>query len=363
MNCYSAVLERYTQGAVAVQPALCCPTAYDPALLADLPPEIIAKDYGCGDPSPYVRTGDSVLDLGSGGGKLCYMAARLAGPTGQVIGVDMNDAMLALARHYAAAMNARSGCAPVRFLKGYIHDLALDVAALDQRLAAQPIARAEELSELCDWQTRQRREAPLIADGSVDLVISNCVLNLVASADKPGLFAEIARVLKPGGRIAISDIVADTEPPAALQDDPALWSGCIAGALTEQAFLQSLAKAGLAGVEIAVWNVAPWRTLAGVEFRSVTVTASKPLNGPCVDDGHAVIYRGPFREVHDDAGHVYPRGARIAVCGRSYREILQGPLARHFICLAPAALEEAAAYCAPAVIPGGGASVERNACC
>jgi len=102
MNVESSVRERYSEGAKDRQESLCCPVDYDSGLLAMLPDEIIEKDYGCGDPSRYVHAGDVVLDLGSGGGKICYMAAQLVGKGGQVIGIDMNDDMLALARNYQA---------------------------------------------------------------------------------------------------------------------------------------------------------------------------------------------------------------------------------------------------------------------
>jgi tRNA A58 N-methylase Trm61 len=105
MNVESSVLARYSQGAQERQEALCCPVEYDRELLKLLPQEIIDKDYGCGDPSRYVRDGDTVLDLGSGGGKVCYIAAQLVGPRGRVIGIDMNDDMLSLARKYRADMS------------------------------------------------------------------------------------------------------------------------------------------------------------------------------------------------------------------------------------------------------------------
>ena len=105
----AAVLERYSEGAQERQEALCCPVDYDTSLLALLPEEVIEKDYGCGDPSRYVREGDIVLDLGSGSGKICYMAAQLLGEKGRVIGVDMNDDMLALARKYQAEMAGKLG--------------------------------------------------------------------------------------------------------------------------------------------------------------------------------------------------------------------------------------------------------------
>jgi len=151
MNVQSAVLERYSQGAKDVQPSLCCPVGYDPKLLALLPQEIVAKDYGCGDPSRYVRPGDAVLDLGSGGGKICYMAAQLVGPEGLVIGVDMNHDMLALARKYQNEMAQKLGGERVEFRKGYIQDLALDVAAMERYLAEQrrPAYVEHSLETIC----------------------------------------------------------------------------------------------------------------------------------------------------------------------------------------------------------------------
>ena len=139
MNIDNAVLERYSAGAQAREQALCCPVEYDRNLLAILPQEIVERDYGCGDPSRYVHSGDTVLDLGSGAGKICYMAAQLVGSQGRVIGIDMNDDMLALACKYQSAMAARLGGDRVRFLKGKIQDLALDIRAMQDWLAQHPV--------------------------------------------------------------------------------------------------------------------------------------------------------------------------------------------------------------------------------
>src|SRR3989338_7176898 len=134
MDVQTEVLRRYSEGAEERQAELCCPVDYDAKLLRLLPQEIVEKDYGCGDPSRYVREGDVVLDLGSGGGKVCYMTAQLVGEHGQVIGVDMNDDMLALARKYQAEMAIKLGGERVRFVKGYIQDLALDGDAMESYL-------------------------------------------------------------------------------------------------------------------------------------------------------------------------------------------------------------------------------------
>ena len=158
-----------------------------------LPQEIIERDYGCGDPSRYVRQGDVVLDLGSGGGKICYMAAQLVGEQGHVIGVDMTDDMLALARSHQKTMAAKLGSDRVTFHKGYIQDLGLSVEALEDRLKAEPVITAEQLNLLESWKKQQRQHKPMIADNSVSLVISNCVLNLVDKADRQQMISEIFR--------------------------------------------------------------------------------------------------------------------------------------------------------------------------
>lgn len=342
------VKKRYSEGAQTVQPDLCCPVDYDRELLDLLPQEIIDKDYGCGDPSRYVREGDVVLDLGSGGGKICYMAAQLVGERGRVIGVDMNDDMLALARKYQAEMADKLGGDRVLFHKGYIQDLALDVAAMEEFLKHHPVSSAAELERLQQWQAEQCRTALLIPDNSVDLVISNCVLNLVDDTQKNQLLREIHRVLKPGGRVAISDIVSDEPVPEHLKQDGELWSGCISGAFQEEAFLGAFKAAGFLAVAYDKWDASPWRVVEGIEFRSVTLTAIKGEETPCLDYGHAVIYRGPYTSVTDDENHVFPRGARMAVCERTYRFLVESDsYGGDFIGIAPAEAREPVPYCAP----------------
>lgn len=344
MNVQKTVLDRYSEGAKEVQAALCCPVDYDAGLLALLPKEIVEKDYGCGDPSRYVRAGDVVLDLGSGSGKICYMAAQLAGPTGFVIGVDMNDDMLALAGKYQAEMADKLGGQRVRFVKGHIQDLALDLRALAEYLATHPVRTPEDLNTLRAWEDTQRREHPLIADHSVDLVISNCVLNLVAESDKRQLVSEIHRVLRPGGRIAISDIVSDEVVPESLKKNSELWSGCISGAFQEQEFLEEFAAIGFQAVSYDKWDAKPWRVVDGIEFRSVTLTGVKAAVAPRTDLGHAVIYRGPFQSVTDDMGDVYPRGQRMAVCARTFEFLTTGPLRDNFIGIPPSSVRAPAPW-------------------
>lgn len=349
MNVQAEVKKRYSEGAQAVQPDLCCPVDYDRNLLKILPNEIIDKDYGCGDPSLYVKKGDVVLDLGSGGGKICYIAAQLVGATGHVIGIDMNDDMLALARKYQPEMAEKLGNNRVTFHKGYIQDLALDVEAMEAYLVDHPVHNSTDLEKLHVWKAEQRKNTPLIPDNSVDLVISNCVLNLVDDAHKEQMTKEIYRVLKPGGRIAISDIVSDDPVPEKLKQDNVLWSGCISGAFQEEAFLEAFKNVGFLAIAYDKWDATPWRVVDGIEFRSVTLVATKGAGTPCMDYGHAVIYRGPYASVTDDENHVYPRGARMAVCERTYRFITESSTyADDFIGIEPAQKQEPAPYCAPA---------------
>ena len=143
--------------------------------------------------------------------------------------------------------------------------------------------------------------------------ICNCVLNLVPDSEKPRLFREIYRVLKPGGRAAISDIVSDEDVPPDLKADATLWSGCVAGALREDRFLKAFEQAGFYGIETVHYAEKPCRTVRGIQFRSFTVRAWKGKQGPCLERRPAVVYKGPWREVRDDDGHILRRGERMAV--------------------------------------------------
>ena len=138
------VQDRYGAGAQAVEAALCCPVDYNPQYLKIIPQDVLDRDYGCGDPSRYVREGETVLDLGSGGGKICFIASQIVGPKGKVIGVDMTDEMLALARENAPIIAERVGYANVEFRRGHIEDLKLDLDALDAWLKDNPVKSARD---------------------------------------------------------------------------------------------------------------------------------------------------------------------------------------------------------------------------
>jgi arsenite methyltransferase len=330
----SSVRERYTAAAAEREAALCCPVSYDPQYLRAIPDAVIERDYGCGDPSRYVREGDVVLDLGSGGGKICFIAAQVVGPKGRVIGVDMNDEMLALARSAAPLVAERIGFANVEFHRGRIQDLELDLDRVDGWLRQHPVTDSAGLTALGDYCDGLRRE-PMIATGSVDVVVSNCVLNLVRAEDKPKLIREIYRVLRRGGRIAISDIVSDEPVPEELQRDAELWSGCISGAFHEEELLRELEAAGFYGIQISEWSQEPFRTVHGIVFRSITVTAHKGKDGPCYEANQAVIYRGPWKQVEDDDGHVLRRGERVAVCAKTFDILTRGPYGHDVLPIEP----------------------------
>lgn len=329
------VRERYAEGAGVQVPELCCPVDYDASLLKVLPEAIIERDYGCGDPSKFVRSGDVVLDLGSGGGKICYMASQLTGATGRVIGVDATDEMLELSRKWQGEMGQRIGWENTEFRRGFIQDLALDRDQLAAWVAEHPVSDLASLEALDAERARLRKEQPMIADDSVDLVLSNCVLNLVGTDEKAQMFREIHRVLRKGGRAAISDIVCDEDVPESLQNNPELWSGCISGAMREDRFLQAFADAGLYGVEIVAYQSEPWAVVEGIEFRSMTVVAHKGKEGACLEHNEAVVYKGPFSRVYDDDGHVLKRGVRTAVCHKTFGILTSGPYAEHFVPVEP----------------------------
>jgi arsenite methyltransferase len=202
---------------------------YDTDELAQLPAEAVAGSIGCANPVALAQLtkGEVVLDLGSGGGIDVLLSARRVGPTGKAYGVDMTTEMLELAR----ANQARSGVSSVEFLEGRI-------------------------------------EAVPLPDASVDVVVSNCVINL--SVDKTAVFAEAHRVLRPGGRVAVADVVADVEPDETLRADPEAWAGCIAGAVTRARYTAGLTEAGFMNVEIT--DSHPVQE----GFWSVFVRATKP---------------------------------------------------------------------------------------
>ena len=331
----AAVLQRYGAAAQEVEACLCLPVSYDKALLQVIPDEILEKDYGCGDPSRYVRPGETVLDLGAGSGKACYIISQIVGATGKVIGVDFNPPMLELARKYQKSIGEKLGYHNVEFRRGKIQDLKTNLDLIDQYLRHNPVGSFAELAGLEEFQNKIRREQPLVADESIDVIVSNCVLNLVRPEDKKFLFAEMYRVLKRGGRAVISDIVSDEPVPEHLARDPSLWSACVSGAFQEEDFLHAFEEAKFHGMQIEELRSEAYQTVEGIEFRAITVTAYKGKEGPCIERNQAVIYRGPWRRVVDDDGHTLERGARMAVCDKTFKLYSQAPYTGQFVLVPP----------------------------
>src|SRR5438874_10894798 len=324
------VRRRYAARAKQRAEELCCPIDYQSEYLKVVPQEVIEHDYGCGDPSRYLREGETVLDLSSGTGKICFIAAQIVGPGGKIIDIDMTDEMLEVARRNAPIVAERIGYANVEFRKGRIQDLALDLELLDRELKNSPITDAASFLAADQLAEELRLKHALIATESIDVIVSNCVLNLVEPKSKRQLFDEIFRVLKKDGRAVISDIVSDEEVLEDMQNDPELWSGCISGAFTEECFLAAFEKASFYGIQILKRDVDPWRTVQGIEFRSVTVEAFKGKQGECFERNQAVIYRGPFKEVVDDDNHRMERGRRYAVCDKTYNLYKKAPYREFF---------------------------------
>jgi arsenite methyltransferase len=331
----TAVRERYGAAANEVEIELCCPVDYDPQYLKILPAEIIDRDYGCGDPSAFVREGETVLDLGSGGGKICYIASQIVGKKGSVIGVDTNLEMLDLANKYRNQLGDKIGYHNTEFRYGKIQDLKLNLSLVDEYLQDNSIKTVRDFANYESFVTKSKNEKPLIADDSIDVVLSNCVLNLVKPEDKEQLFQEIFRVVKRGGRVAISDIVSDENVPQHLQDNPDLWSGCISGAYREDDFIAAFERVGFYGMEIAKRDEKPWRIVEGIEFRAITVVAYKGKQGECWEHNQAVIYKGPWKCVIDDDGHILERGTRMAVCKKTFEIYQKEPYANQIIAVNP----------------------------
>ena len=334
-NLEAAVLQRYGNAAQEVEACLCLPVNYDKTLLKVIPDEILEKDYGCGDPSRYIRPGETVLDLGSGSGKACYIIAQIVGAKGKVIGVDFNPPMLELARKYRKSIGDKLGYHNVEFRRGRIQDLKTNLELIDRYLKENPVGSVGDLAKLEAYTDKIRRDLPLIPNNSIDVIVSNCVLNLVRPEDKKELFAEMYRVLKRGGRVAVSDIVSDEAVPEHLAQDPELWSACVSGSFQEEDFLRAFEDAKFHGIQVEELRSEAYQTVEGIEFRAITVTAYKGKEGPCIERNQAVIYRGPWKQVVDDDGHTLERGTRMAVCDKTFKLYSQAPYAGQFILVPP----------------------------
>lgn len=320
--------------------ACCSADALSPelrAILRELHPEVVERFYGCGSPFPPALEGRTVLDLGCGAGRDVYLLSKLVGPTGRVIGIDMTDEQLAVARRHVGYHARRFGHAKpnVRFVQGYIEDLA----------------------------------AAGIEDSSVDLVVSNCVVNL--SPDKHRALSEVFRVLKPGGELYFSDVYADRRVPAALAQDPVLFGECLAGALYTEDFRRLMADLGcadfrvLARSPITLGNAEIEARIGMINFSSITVRAFKlALEDRCEDYGQVATYKGtidghPHAFVLDDH-HRLETGRPMLVCGNTADMLSRTWYAPHFEVRGDKARHFGLFDCGPApsvaAVPGG-------ACC
>ncbi len=288
------VSERYARAASTGE-QMCCPTGYNfDDLRSFIPDEVLKISYGCGTPAGLdtVQTGETVLDIGSGGGIDCFEAARRVGAAGRVIGIDMTDTMLEIARRHAplVAKNLRYPQSNIEFRKGMA-------------------------------------DAMPVEDASIDLIISNCVINL--APDKRKVFREMYRVLKPGGRFTISDIVSDQVVPQYMVHDAAKWGDCLSGALQVQDYIGGMVDAGFRAVHQI--KSSGWQAIDGVHFLSVTLTGYKL---PAVVDQDTVLYAtlcGPFSTVTDELGQQYRRGLPQPIDAQRAQLLQTAPLRPLFI--------------------------------
>lgn len=262
----SAVKSFYTEAVGDSKEDILNPVCYDPATINHIPPAFRLRGYGCGSPvlDAGIVAGETILDLGCGSGVECFIAARLTGRHGQVVGVDMLEPMLDLARRGQVGVAENLGYDNLDFRKGYLEQLPVD-------------------------------------DNGVDLILSNCVLNL--SANKRQLFAEIYRVLKPGGRLVVADVVCETEPDATIRNDEVLRGECIAGALTQKDLTALLAESGFEAV-MCLKRV-PYRQVQDHQFFSLTFSAYKPRPE---QQQVRVMYPGPFASLQLADGRVLVPG-------------------------------------------------------
>lgn len=320
--------------------ACCTAEAMPPALVAlldDVHPEVKNRFYGCGSPLPPALTGRTVLDLGCGTGRDAYLLSRMVGETGRVIGIDMTPEQLIIARAHQDWHAQRYGYAQsnVEFREGFIEDLA----------------------------------SAGIADASIDVVVSNCVLNL--SPEKSRVFAEIFRVLKPGGELYFSDVFADRRIPDTLRRDPVLLGECLGGALYTEDFRRMLGALGCADVRtvsqapIPLFDPAIEAKVGMVAFRSLTLRAFKlPVEDRCEDYGQVATYRGdiagqPHAFVLDDH-HRFETGRPMLVCGNTYDMLAHSRYAPHFDLVGNMSVHYGLFDCGPAPTTG---SAGAAACC
>lgn len=327
-----------------LQTSACCLAESMPpylaALLKDIHPEVKDRFYGCGSPIPPTLQGATVLDLGSGSGRDCFMLSKLVGESGRVIGLDMTDEQLAVARKHLGWHAEKFGYKKpnTEFVQGYIEDLA----------------------------------GAGIADGSVDLVISNCVLNL--SPDKDRVFKEIFRVLKPGGELYFSDVFADRRIPKPLATDPVLLGECLGGALYIEDFRRLMTQAGcldarvVSSSRLTLNNPEIERKAGFIGFYSMTIRAFKLLlEDRCEDFGQVAYYLGTLLEhPHQfalDDHHLFKTGQPMLVCGNTADMISATRYAKHFRVSGDKTVHYGLFDCAPGNVAQTSEAGAKAGCC
>ncbi len=325
--------------------ACCSADAFPPhqkKILEEIDPEILEKFYGCGSPLPPALEESVVLDLGCGTGRDAYMASYLIGPRGRVIGVDMTDEQLDVARRHIDGHTARFGYAQpnVTFEKGYIEDL-------------------KEIG---------------IEDASVDVVISNCVINL--SPDKRSVFSEIARVLKPGGELYFSDIFSGRRLPGVLRNDPVLYGECLGGAMYIEDFRRLMCDVGfldyrvLGTTRIKLEDPDIEAKVGMIDFYSMTIRAFKlgNLEDICEDYGQVATYHGTIADFEHafvlDDHHRFVTGKPMLVCGNTAAMIGETRYGSHFDVKGDRSTHYGPFDCGPGGAPlKSGDPGEGGACC
>lgn len=299
------------------------------------------------DPWEPPRRGEAVLVLGAAVGEECAAAATEVGREGRVIGIETSDDALARSRAGVPALARRAGHENLSFRKARLDDLKLDRERVNAWLREHPVQGDADLAALETAIERLRADAPVVADGSIDVVIARGALSQVTPAAARAMFAEIFRVLRRGGRVLLSGAASDEDVPERLRAHPTFAAAGITGTAREDELVQALESASFYGIQIVERSEAPRWTVEGLELRDLVLIAYKGKEGPCWECNQALIYRGPFKRVEDDDGHVLYRGVRMAVCEKTFRIFSQPPYRDHVELVQPAvpiAVETAAPF-------------------